>query len=391
MSNSYKDRIKGHQVNTDAEAWNQMRELLDHSSEKPTVVPKYSYRNRLFLLLSLLLFLITMSYILYTAKIDSEHSVSSNPDDIENLIESEVNSIGQAGTIETAIVVQSLPVGDVQHNAISESTINSQRAPESNNAESKEVNNGLSQSMATSNKIIEDDRGINYADAYSTQQVELRESVLNDVGDKSIVENYNNTISDVDKNSELKNKIDVISTVPSLGLFLDKSEKIFDDSPIDIATFDNKKLSIYALGGFARFNQNNGYHVGTGLVYDANKLLGFETHIAYSRGSDRNKSLASGFEFEQQLELGLLIHLKLFNIGNLRSSIIGGPTYVFYNGQRLIFINSQEEFDIRRSNGWGGTFGLDMNYDLDRRTAIGFRLNAISLSLIHISEPTRPY
>lgn len=147
---------------------------------------------------------------------------------------------------------------------------------------------------------------------------------------------------------------------------------------IDPADIKTTKFSFVVNGGLARFNLNRGYHFDAGINYQINKLLGLELVGGFSRGWDKSKTTGVGFEFEQQIELSLLIQLHLINLKKHRLSFFVGPGLAKYKGERLVMRNGELAYDVRSSNGRLIQGGIEYIYRVNRKNALGMRIGVIS-------------
>lgn len=134
----------------------------------------------------------------------------------------------------------------------------------------------------------------------------------------------------------------------------------------------------YAMrAGYIYFNENPGYQVGLGIFRDQNRLIGFESEIVYSYGSEQGIEKGKPFTFERQTDINLLVHLNLVRTQRHKISIELGSGWTFYNGVRVI--ESIPDFlDVRKSNDYNYNGGLSYTFFINPKNFLGIRFGFVS-------------
>jgi len=128
--------------------------------------------------------------------------------------------------------------------------------------------------------------------------------------------------------------------------------------------------------GLAKFNSNNGFHLGLGAMYELDQILAFQPEVAFSRGSDKSLLVNDMFEMEQQLDLSVLALVSLVQSENDKVCLEVGMGYTIYSGRRVI--NLTNPIDERSSKGTSYTVGLSYTRRMYSGDAIGLKLGAIA-------------
>lgn len=128
--------------------------------------------------------------------------------------------------------------------------------------------------------------------------------------------------------------------------------------------------------GYAQFNNNHGFILRGGVMYDVDRILDIETSISYAYGSDKAQNVGQEFEYENQVDFNLLFHLNFLKNSRNRLAFVAGIGWTKYKGQRVI--NVPSEFNFRSSSGRNLSLGIAYDLRLSPDTAIGLRIGAIS-------------
>jgi len=88
---------------------------------------------------------------------------------------------------------------------------------------------------------------------------------------------------------------------------------------------DQQAGEIDVIGG-SDINGNRGYYLGTGLFWDANKVIGPEADLSFSSVGDENGISTSFLSSEQELNLTVWAHLNLVRKAHHKLSLEIGPS-----------------------------------------------------------------
>ena len=413
MSNqSFKNRIKGYKVEKNTEAWDQMSSLLDNVSEAPVVEEdKKKRKGWLWIVLGMMLFLV-IAYFAFDFSSINENVLNTNKK-ITNQPQRPINTLSDQGsdqgydtnsvrtettdavhanqemsTHETTIRDQSNADNRISNKRVSQkegsnfngsnqsqknNTVNENRVGSNSNSSYDDLNE--SQSGISSNPDVIGADILNLNDAESNKYSQSSDATgQNNVG----LSDSNSATSDKPTSDEELSTVEPLDAITSLDLNGLLSDIATLPLQIEPAKIKQHRFSIFGSGGYAKFNNNGGFHFDAGVVYDLSKILSVESSLGYSRGSDRTMNIGPDFEFERQIELSLLFHLNLLKTERQKAAILLGPTYVFYKGQRLINQGGPSEmFDFRSNNGFGATLGLLLTQDIGHRWTIGGRIGVI--------------
>jgi hypothetical protein len=418
MSNrSYKDRIKNYKVEKDTEAWSQMSALLDNLSTDLPVDKKEKKKQRGWLWLALgLAFLIIIAYFTFDYLTIGENVLNTDKANVPSVSNTQSNL-----SIEDKEKDDDINVNEISNNlkqdsrnisVIDTSTYlpinNGYRTTSNDNQTQIETRNLTTPNKQLNMEKTADDKTkalskkSNFNNEYqaknnfssNSNDIEIKSGdneLLIAESDQSNVIGGQDNLGDFnqeptsqddsqinqDSGDEESNTVEPLLKIPPFGI--DYLSRDIEQRPmlIDPATISRRRLSLFGSGGYAKFNNNGGFHFNAGLVYDLNNLLSVESSLSYSRGSDRTRNIGSDFEFERQIEMNLLFHLNLIKTERQKAAILLGPTYVFYKGQRLINTAPNETFDFRNSRGFTATLGVLLTHDISRRWTIGGRVGAI--------------
>ncbi len=415
MSNKdYIDRIKNHKVEMDASSWDKMNELLDGVDEIGTLsIEKKKKRRGFWLFLSMgLIGVLSVGYIGIVNFQKTEQNASKSLGDMDiksitgTLETSELSNNGNEGVVSN-VSLDLAADKNVKTEALAFEITNKGQLREGQikikdqnfNRSSNRINSKLGQSLlsnltdsnsdASKNPTSEESENIEgkISQPYSDQilQSNVGQEVLRSSKSGKIEQADNETTS-LSQSTEVDDSANDLSRSELLRLqqigtglheLIMSLESQDTDVSIEPAKIGPSKWS-YRIGlGVAQFNANRGYHIDAGINYQVNKLLGVEAIVGFSRGWDKSRSTGVGFEFEQHIEFSLLIQLHLMNVSKHRLSILIGPGYAIYNGQRLI-PSFEPYYDVRNSRGILYQGGIEYLYNIDRKNTLGLRFGVIS-------------
>lgn len=211
--------------------------------------------------------------------------------------------------------------------------------------------------------------------------------ILPGQNEKTIEGNQSNNITSLELESQgltniqnKKTELDLLSSIDRItdGVILTKesSEMNLPNLTPYIKPVDRSYRYYLAKLGLAKFNSNNGFHLGLGAMYELDQILAFQPEVAFSRGSDKSLLVNDMFEMEQQLDLSVLALVSLVQSENDKVCLEVGMGYTIYSGRRVI--NLTNPIDERSSKGTSYTVGLSYTRRMYSGDAIGLKLGAIA-------------
>jgi|GEM_PF-4512434 len=412
----FRNRLKNHTSESNADAWEQMSQMLDS-------LPKQNEPKKKLLwlwLLPMVLCLIAPAYWMFSdsqsntsAAIASKRNDTSAPQstlqvsDQKTEVTNEKRIADQQATSTTAQENNSTSTNSLALNSKPQER-SSSRAHYSTKESINSNNSDVSDIKDKSVETTSDQSNINSTNAISNATRDVAESEVapsktdislqnnNDEGSQSedtnntsssattIIETFEkNLIGDLDTKENLNQNSNKSESRASINI--DHLERMFmtiQDSDEEKVTAPQININTpskfwYSIsGGYAKFNNNPGFILMGSVKYELDKILEFEGAIAYSYGSDQSQKVGDEFEFENQIDFNLNAHLNFIKNSKYKFAFIGGLGFTKYAGQRVINIPS--EFNFRASTGLNFTVGIDAQYNLARNTAIGLRAGSIS-------------
>jgi len=395
----FRQRLRDAEVDYNPQAWDQMNDMLNQ-------LPKDEDKKRpfffwLFALLSLALLLFSAVYFFQTSQkaqeqISSQKILSETNTDKEEELQAE-KVLSHAQQDKSDIVLE---IGESE-------TKKEETQAEQNyaNINSNDLGNynrdlslnqptvSLSQKPGNLNTQVDSQNGM-LRNTDSVQEVFSQLPLSSQQENEQLANNTkgagnNNQISNpMNKDNKLsvtnRREQELVNSAANIrSLQLIPVEDIFRSDVasvmpalIDVINpIDRAYRYVFGKAGFARFNSNNGYHLGLGVVYELDQILAFQPEIAYSNGRDRSKLANDRFEFERQLDVSLLALISLFQSYEDKVRLEIGIGYTNYSGLRII--NASNPLDERASTGRNYTVGMSYSRRLNSGDAVGLKLGTV--------------
>jgi len=333
----FRERLRSGQAEFSPEKWRKMEQMLDSSESKSRGA---FWLRWLGLGIPILLFLVIMLYnvkdngFLESSKIETEEltqinkknelgtpSVDASSNNFEdNIVDGDEFS---ADTEMTSITAESEEVNVT-------STTNNRVAVET---ESK-IDQSNTQIVSIEKETLKVKKSyIEHRNHVDKGNYRSESGIASELTKEFYAGNQNNvnkenrvkTLEELNSKNVLENKMDLqdeIDAIPLLDQYVEyvpeSNEKIINNISENT---EIKRLAepftgryLFAQAGPGYFNGNLGMHLGAGVQWDLNKILGVETELGYSYGSDSSNFSEDQSERESQVELNVLFKLYLIRI-----------------------------------------------------------------------------
>ena len=361
----FRSRLKTHKTEYNPEAWAQMSEMLD-----ALPVEKQTRSNNKFWFLLLPILTIALAVIFYFHNGNSSemnnslspskflHSESSQEslidEDLENKITPDIshdNSSKKAALNDYKEIISQESDSEESKSAyIINSTVNSNPIPQKKNTAKAPTNrkSELQQkSVPQANNSIKNIKSRKFTNentgtsgivdsnqAVSVNSTKPKNKTNNELNYKIKHKSLNKTKTGIQDFSARLNttgqsileELLILETFKAASIMTEQKNFHYVPPIVPINTLTGNRLYWAGSIGGSDINGNRGYYLGTGLFWDANKVIGPEADLSFSSVGDENGISTSFLSSEQELNLTVWAHLNLVRKAHHKLSLEIGPS-----------------------------------------------------------------